>query len=232
MKITVKKLSDLHKPARNIRRHSDKQITEYVRSIEMFGQIKPLVVDENGEIIAGNGLFEALTRMGCETCDCYVVTGLTDVQKKKLMMADNKVYELGFTDTDAIEQLVKELDGDMDVPGWDADLLKMLDSTIEEADEIVNGYGSFPDAEVENLNRRTVEEHVSYADTTGYPVTPPADEAMPAPAQSAVQAPVAASNNARVSTYTPQDSPAQPPQSGDDGRRYIICPKCGERICL
>lgn len=33
-------------------------------------------------------------------------------QKKKLMMADNKVYELGFTDTDAIEQLVKELDGD------------------------------------------------------------------------------------------------------------------------
>ena len=135
MKITVKKLADLRKPAHNIRRHSDKQITEYIRSIEMFGQIKPLVVDEHGEIIAGNGLFEALTRMGRETCDCYVVTGLTDVQKKKLMMADNKVYELGFTDTDAIEQLVKELDGDTDVPGWDADLLKMLDSTIEEADE-------------------------------------------------------------------------------------------------
>lgn len=119
MKITVKKLADLRKPAHNIRRHSDKQITEYIRSIEMFGQIKPLVVDEHGEIIAGNGLFEALTRMGRETCDCYVVTGLTDVQKKKLMMADNKVYELGFTDTDAIEQLVKELDGDTDVPGWD-----------------------------------------------------------------------------------------------------------------
>ena len=34
------------------------------------------------------------------------MTGLTDVQKKKLMMADNKVYELGFTDVDAIEELV------------------------------------------------------------------------------------------------------------------------------
>ena len=78
MKITVKKLADLRKPAHNIRRHSDKQITEYIRSIEMFGQIKPLVVDEHGEIIAGNGLFEALTRMGRETCDCYVVTGLTE----------------------------------------------------------------------------------------------------------------------------------------------------------
>ena len=66
MKITVKKLADLHKPAHNIRRHSDKQITEYIRSVEMFGQIKPLVVDEHGEIIAGNGLFEALSRMGRE----------------------------------------------------------------------------------------------------------------------------------------------------------------------
>lgn len=232
MKITVKKLADLRKPAHNIRRHSDKQITEYIRSIEMFGQIKPLVVDEHGEIIAGNGLFEALTRMGRETCDCYVVSGLTDVQKKKLMMADNKVYELGFTDTDAIEQLVKELDGDTDVPGWDADLLKMLDSTIEEADEIVNDYGSFPDTEVANMNRRPVEEHIPYADTPSYPVTPPSDETQSAPAQPAAQPPAAVSADTGVSTYTPQDSPAQPPQSGDDGRRYIICPKCGERICL
>lgn len=97
MKITVKKLSELHKPAHNIRRHSEKQLTEYIRSIEMFGQVKPLVVAEDGEIIAGNGLYEALLRMGRETCDCYVMVGLTDVQKKKLMMADNKVYELGWT---------------------------------------------------------------------------------------------------------------------------------------
>ena len=77
MKITVKKLSELHKPAHNIRRHSEKQLTEYIRSIEMFGQVKPLVVAEDGEIIAGNGLYEALLRMGRETCDCYVMVGLT-----------------------------------------------------------------------------------------------------------------------------------------------------------
>lgn len=64
MNITVKKLSELHKPAHNIRRHSEKQLTEYIRSIEMFGQVKPLVVAEDGEIIAGNGLYEALLRMG------------------------------------------------------------------------------------------------------------------------------------------------------------------------
>ena len=64
MNITVKKLAELHKPAHNIRRHSDKQITEYIRSIEMFGQVKPLVVAEDGEIIAGNGLYEALLPHG------------------------------------------------------------------------------------------------------------------------------------------------------------------------
>ena len=108
----------------------------------------------------------------------------------------------------------------------------MLDSTIEEADEIVNDYGSFPDTEVANMNRRPVEEHIPYADAPSYPVAPPADETPPAPAQPAAQPPAAVSADTGVSTYTPQDSPAQPPQSGDDGRRYIICPKCGERICL
>ena len=167
MNITVKKLAELHKPTHNIRRHSDKQITEYIRSIEMFGQVKPLVVAEDGEIIAGNGLYEALLRMGRETCDCYVMVGLTDVQKKKLMMADNKVYELGFTDVDAIEELVKELDGDVDVPGWDADLLEMLNSTTDEADEVIGSYGDFPENEIAPINRHQAEEHVPYAETPG-----------------------------------------------------------------
>lgn len=147
MKITVKKLSELHKPAHNIRRHSEKQLTEYIRSIEMFGQVKPLVVAEDGEIIAGNGLYEALLRMGRETCDCYVMVGLTDVQKKKLMMADNKVYELGFTDVDVIEELVKELDGDVDVPGWEP-LLSLLGGKVpvvvvdHHGDESADVYGT------------------------------------------------------------------------------------------
>ena len=147
MKITVKKLSELHKPAHNIRRHSEKQLTEYIRSIEMFGQVKPLVVAEDGEIIAGNGLYEALLRMGRETCDCYVMVGLTDVQKKKLMMADNKVYELGFTDVDAIEELVKELDGDVDVSGREP-LLSLLGGKVpvvvvdHHGDESADVYGT------------------------------------------------------------------------------------------
>ncbi|MBO6266775.1 MAG: ParB N-terminal domain-containing protein, partial [Synergistaceae bacterium] len=154
MKVTVKKLADLHVMEKNIRRHTDKQLKEYVRSITMFGQFKPIVVDENGLILAGNGLYYALQNMGAETCDCYVMTGLTENQKKKLMLADNRVYELGFTDTGIFDEIIRELGGDVDVPGWDADLLEMLNASVREATEMVENYGVYDAGEVEAVNSK------------------------------------------------------------------------------
>ena len=67
MNITVKRLDELRRPEKNIRLHTSKQIDEYIRSLEMFGQIRPIVVDEDGEIIAGNGMYLAMEKMGKET---------------------------------------------------------------------------------------------------------------------------------------------------------------------
>ena len=167
----------------------------------MFGQIKPIIVDEKGEIIAGNGLFMALTHMGRETCDCYVLTGLSEKQKKKLMLADNRVYELGITDMDVFDEIIKELGGDIDVPGWDEDLLSMMNAAAEDVDEIVSGYGSYEESDVGRLAQQK-----NTADT---PTLAPA------------QTPVAT-------------VPAAPPPDGSQGQiqRIIVCPKCGEQICL
>lgn len=202
MEITVKRLSDLHLAAKNVRRHTDKQIAEYVRSVEMFGQIKPIIADEHGEIIAGNGLFMALSQMGRETCDCYILTGLSEKQKKKLMLADNRVYELGITDMDAFDEIIRELGGDIDVPGWDEDLLSMMNAAAQDVDEIVNGYGSYEESDVSKLT-----------------------EQKPAPAAPAV-AP------AQMSA-APDPAPAPVPE-GSQGQvqKVIVCPKCGEQICL
>lgn len=201
MQITVKKLSELRPAAKNVRRHTDKQIAEYIRSLEMFGQIKPVIADEHGEIIAGNGLYQALVQMGKESCDCYIITGLTEKQKKKLMLADNRVYELGITDMDAFDELIRELEGDIDVPGWDMDLLSMMNAAAEDVDEIVSGYGSYEESDVSRLAQRNA----------------PADVPTSAP----VETPVA----------TPQVTP-QPEGSQGQVQRVIVCPKCGEQICL
>lgn len=202
MEVVKKPLSELHSPARNIRKHTDKQIAEYVRSLQMFGQIKPVVVDEAGEIIAGNGLYQALLQMGAGECDCYVLSGLSEKQKKKLMLADNRVYELGVTDMEAFEELIKDLEGDTDVPGWDEDLLEMMNAAAAEVDDMVSGYGAFNQEDVDRLAER------------------------PAPAGGTAPAQPPAS--------TPQQGTAAPEAQGEkaDVQRVIVCPKCGERICL
>lgn len=92
MKQLTLKLSELVRPERNIRIHTEKQLEEFERSVRMFGQIRPIVVDEKNTILAGNGLYETLLRMGEEQALVYKYEDLTESQKKKLMIADNKIF--------------------------------------------------------------------------------------------------------------------------------------------
>lgn len=141
MEIVKKRLSELVKNEGNVRKHSPNQIKELVKSIETFDVIRPIVCDENGLILCGHGLFEALTAKGEEFADCIVKAGLTEKQKKKLMLADNKVYELGSNDYDIIDNILKEFgeEGDFSVPGYSSETLEDLygiKSVEGEADEL------------------------------------------------------------------------------------------------
>lgn len=141
MQTIVKSLTDLKPMEKNVRMHSEKQLKEYERSVRKWGQTKPIVCDENGVIIIGNGLFEALKRAGKETADCYVMKGLSEKDKKKLMLSDNKVYELGLTSMDALDEIVKSLDGDFDIPGYDDELLAFLNAPVQDTTKEVFEYG-------------------------------------------------------------------------------------------
>lgn len=219
MTIVKKRLSELREPEKNLRRHTETQIKEYVRSLKMFQQIKPIVIDETGEIIAGNGLFQALKSMGAKTCDCYVMAGLTPNQKKKLMLADNRIYELGITDTAIFDDIIKDLAGDFDVPGWDADLLETLNASVADANRIVSAYGQYPEAETLAVNSRVRKDHSDYAQQDERPV--------------AVETSVEPETCPEGADRGQRDAAASPPPSDTTAEaRFIICPKCGERICL
>ena len=205
MKAMRKPLSELHETKKNIRRHSERQIAEYIRSLKMFGQIRPLVVTEDGEILVGNGMFRALTEMGETECDVYVVEGLTKAQKRKLMLADNKVYELGFTVVDALDDLLKELDGDFDVPGYDSDLLDMLAANPVEAGEEAKDYGTAQPSVTAQVER----QEVRYSEDSGPQYAPPVKTES-----GAFVAPV-----------------SEEPQATEE-RKFIVCPHCGEKIWL
>ena len=124
MKVTKMKLSALKVPEKNVRIHSEKQVKEFVRSLESFGQIRPIVVDEDNTILAGNGLYAALMAKGETDADVLVMKGLTPNEKKKLMLADNKIYSLGVDDMEVFEEFLKDLGDDLEIPGYDEELLK------------------------------------------------------------------------------------------------------------
>lgn len=218
MNIQLMPLSSLRIAEKNVRKHTEKQITEYVRSIKDFEQVKPIVIDESGEIICGNGLFLALQRMGRTECYCHVMVGITPNQKKKLMLADNRVYELGITDIDAFEDIIRSLGDDLDVPGWDSELLSALNATTPEVDELVSGYGSFDPVYTDKIKETQVP-------TTSAP-------AVPSAAPSGQLQPTL--NHSEQAIHSPTTPAAPPMETANAGQieRFIICPKCGERIFL
>ncbi len=209
MKIVKMKLSELKVPEKNIRIHTAKQIKEFQRSVEMFGQIRPIVADENNVILCGNGLYATLVSMGAETADVYKVTGLTENQKKKLMIADNKIYGLGIDDLDTFNSFLAELGNDLDIPGFDEDILQSMVAEAEDVTEKLSEYGTIDDAEIEAIqeNRAKNEEKVEHS----------------------------SKNEQAFSNISPVEN-GNPPQTNSpettETQRSVICPKCGERIWL
>lgn len=191
-------LSELRKPPRNIRKHGAKQIEEYMRSVEMFGQIRPIIVDETGEIIAGNGLYEAMKGLGKTEADVYIMDGLTDTQKKKLMMADNRIFNLGSDDMGVFEEFLAELGGDFDVPGYDMDLLQTLTFTEDDVGTAQSSYGRVSEDDREALQRTETRYEESY----------------------------------ETAAESAQELRPAHPETPTLDQRYIICPKCGEKIWL
>lgn len=50
-----------------------------------------MLIDENNEIIAGHGRYEAALKLKMDQVPCIVLSGLTNLQKKAYVIADNKL---------------------------------------------------------------------------------------------------------------------------------------------
>lgn len=84
-------LTSLRPYARNARHHSRKQVKAIAASVQEFGFTNPILVDEASEIIAGHGRFEAAQYLGLATVPIIRISGLSEVQKRALRLADNKL---------------------------------------------------------------------------------------------------------------------------------------------
>lgn len=77
--------------SRNPRKHSDEQIDEIIGSFKQFGFVNPILVRDDGTIIAGHGRFKAAQRMDMPRVPVLRLSHLTDTQARALVIADNNL---------------------------------------------------------------------------------------------------------------------------------------------
>lgn len=214
MQVTTMNLSELVKPEKNVRIHTEQQIKEFKRSVTMFGQIRPIVIDENNVILAGNGLYDTLVAMGKDTAEVYKYDNLTESQKKKLMIADNKIFSLGIENLDTLNSFLEDLQGDLDIPGFDEEILKQMVSEAEEVTDKIAEYGTLDDEEIQSIKDNAARKES---------LEPKIQES--------------GSNNSEM----PQNAPVIPTsekiqeeqdEETTEVKKFVICPKCGEKIWL
>ena len=211
MEILKMKLADLAKPEKNVRIHTEQQLKEFRRSVEMFGQIRPIVVDESNVILAGNGLYDTLVAMGKDMADVYRYDGLTENQKKKLMIADNKIFSLGIENLDTLNSFLEELQDDLDIPGFDEEILKQMVSEAEEITEKLSEYGTLNEDEIQSISEvaKKREQQLRMLDESQ-----------------------GSDQTSEPSVTMEQQNQAVDNEGSTEISKFVICPKCGGKIWL
>ena len=126
--VTYKPIGDLIPYARNSRTHSDAQVAQIAASIKEFGFTNPVLIDEDGGIIAGHGRVLAARKLSMDEVPTIALEGLTKTQRKAYVIADNKLALNAGWDEELLSLELTELNEQefsMDLLGFDANELNL-----------------------------------------------------------------------------------------------------------
>lgn len=155
-KVERRSVSALVPYARNARTHSEDQVAQIAASIREWGWTVPVLVDEDGGLIAGHGRVLAARKLGLTEIPVMVASGWTEVQKRAYILADNKL---------ALNA------------GWDADLLR-IELTDLQAFDFDLGLTGFSEDELAGLLAEKTEgltDPDEVPDVPADPVAQPGD---------------------------------------------------------
>ena len=115
--------------ARNARTHSDEQISQLAASIKEWGWTTPVLVDEQGGIIAGHGRTLAAQRLKMTEVPVMVAKGWSEAKKRAYVLADNKLALNAEWDNEMLRLELGEIGDlgfDLDLTGFTADEIAAL----------------------------------------------------------------------------------------------------------
>lgn len=136
-KLRFLSIQELVPSERNARKHGRAQITAIAKSISAFGFNAPIIVTQNGTILAGHGRFEAAKLLKLQQVPVITVDHLTDAQASAYMLADNKLTDRSTWDDIKVATQLKELadlalDFDIEAIGFE---LPEIDFRIQSLDQ-------------------------------------------------------------------------------------------------
>ena len=124
--------------ARNARTHSESQVAQIAGSIAEFGFVNPVLVGDDGVIVAGHGRVLAARKLGLSEAPVIVLSHLTPTQRRALMIADNQIAtNAGWNDEMLAAELaaLKDEAFDLELLGFDdTEIDRLLAGTPDEAD--------------------------------------------------------------------------------------------------
>jgi ParB family transcriptional regulator, chromosome partitioning protein len=91
LKVTYRKTDDLIPYVSNSRTHSEAQILQIAASVREFGFTNPILIDEEGGVIAGHGRIMAARKLNLDEVPTITLEGLSRAQKLAYVIADNKL---------------------------------------------------------------------------------------------------------------------------------------------
>jgi len=129
LQVRYRQVAELIPYAKNSRTHSDAQVAQIAASIREFGWTNPVLVDSEGNIVAGHGRVLAARKLKMAEVPTIEIGHLTPAQRRAYVIADNKLAENAGWDTDLLKLELGALNDegfDLSLIGFDLDELEKL----------------------------------------------------------------------------------------------------------
>lgn len=150
LKIERREIATLLADPANARMHNRRNIEAIQASLRQFGQRKPIVVDVNNVVVAGNGTLEAAAKEGWEWIEVVVFPG-TPGEARAFGIADNRTAELAEWDDDVLAELLKNMDPQLSIAtGFN-------ESEIDDLLNVGGDFGPVPEHEQPRLDKASVK---------------------------------------------------------------------------
>jgi DNA modification methylase len=122
---------------RNPRNHRDRHVKALAKCIAEFGFNVPVLIDDNGQLIAGHGRYAAALLLGLAAIPAIRLKHLNEQQRQAFMIADNRLHDLSSWNrtnlaTILLELAESDLDFDIEVPGFSVGEIDLMVMTAED----------------------------------------------------------------------------------------------------